>query len=110
MPKIDKAAYQQRLDRISELLSGIVAHAADQARERCPYRDRRDECTAAFRCRNQRPPAAAGAREQCGHDGTFDYRSAWEADPDAHDRAKSRIGRVKKDAAGRRAVARKPPG
>ena len=111
MPKIDKAAYQQRLDRITELLSGIVAHAADTARERCPYRDRRDECTASFRCRNQRPPAAAGGRERCGHDGTFDYRSAWESDPDAHGRAKSRIDRVKADAAGRRrANARKRPG
>ena len=111
MPKIDKAAYQQRLDRITELFSGIVAHAADSARERCPYRDRRDECTAAFRCRNQRPPAAAGAREQCGHDGAFDYRSAWETDPDAHGRAKSRIDRVKEDAAGRRqGSARERPG
>ena len=101
MPKIDKAAYQQRLDRITELLSGIVAHAADQARERCPYRDRHDECTAAFRCRNQRPPAAAGAREQCGHDGVFDYRSAWESDPESLDRARARIDSVK-DAAGQR--------
>jgi hypothetical protein len=102
MPKVDKKAYQQRLERITELLSGIVAHAADQARERCPYRNRRDECTAAFRCRNQRPPAAAGAPEQCGHDGAFDYRSAWESDAAAHGRAKSRIDRLKEDASRRR--------
>ena len=101
MPKIDKAAYQQRLDRITELLTGIVTQAADSARERCPYRNRRDECTAAFRCRNQRPPTAADAPEQCGHDGVFDYRSAWESDPESLDRARARIDRVK-DAAGQR--------
>ena len=102
MAKIDKAAYRQRLERITDLFSDIVTHAADQARERCPYRNRRDECTAAFRCRNQRPPAAAGAPEQCGHDGTFDYRSAWEADPETHDRAKARISRLKQDSRRRR--------
>ena len=110
MAKVDKAAYQERLDRIAELLSGIVAHAADSARGRCPYRDRKDECTAAFRCRNQRPPAAAGGLAQCGHDGAFDYRSAWESDPDAHGRAKSRIDQVKADAGRRRAGTRERPG
>ena len=102
MAKLDKAAYQQRLDRITDLLSGIVSHAADQALERCPYRNRRDECTAAFRCRNQRPPAAEGGPEQCGHDGRFDYRTAWESDPDAHHRTKSRLDRLKREASRRR--------
>jgi len=95
MAKIDKAAYRQRLERITDLFSDIVTHAADQARERCPYRNRHDECTAAFRCRNQRPPPTPGEAEQCAHDGTFDYRSAWDADPAARDRAKARIGRLK---------------
>ena len=95
MAKIDKAAYRLRLERITGLFSDIVTHAAAQARGRCPYRNRRDECTAAFRCGNQRPPAAAGGPAQCGHDGAFDYRSAWEADPEAHDQAKVRIGRLK---------------
>jgi len=102
MAKIDKAAYRQRLERISNLFSDIVTHAADQARQRCPYRNRRDECTAAFRCGNQQPPAADGGPQQCGHDGTFDYRSAWEADPEAHDQAKARISRLKQDSRRRR--------
>ena len=102
MAKIDKAAYRQRLERISSLFSDIVTHAAAQARQRCPYRNRRDECSAAFRCGNQRPPTAAGAPAQCGHDGAFDYRSAWEADPEAHDRAKARISRLKQDSWRRR--------
>ena len=102
MAKIDKAAYQQRLDRITDLLSGIVTHAADQARWRCPYRDRHDACTAAFRCRNQRPPAAEGEPERCGHDGSFDYRTAWESDPGARRRAKSRLDRLKREKGQRR--------
>jgi len=105
--KIDKTAYQARLDRITELFAGMVAKADEVSRHRCPYRDRADQCTAAFRCRNQRPPAVTGDPALCGHDGRFDYRPAWETDPSAYARAKHKIGRVKADAARRR---RTPPG
>ena len=102
MTKLDKAAYQQRLDRLGELLSAIVDHAGEASRHRCPYRDRLDQCTAAFRCRNQRPPETPGGPPRCGHDGTFDYRSAWEMSAKAHDVAKARIERVRTEAARRR--------
>ena len=102
MTKIDKAAWQQRLDRLGELLSGIVDHADEASRHRCPYRDRFDQCTAAFGCRNQQPPETPGGPARCGHDGTFDYRSAWEMSAKAHDVAKARIERVRTDAARRR--------
>ena len=102
MTKLDKAAYQQRLDRLGELLSAIVDHAGEASRHRCPYRDRLDQCTAAFGCRNQRPPETPGGPPRCGHDGTFDYRSAWELSPRAYDVAKARIERVRTEAARRR--------
>lgn len=103
MPKIDKHEYRKRLDRITELFSGMVSQADEMSRHRCPYRDRHDQCTAAFRCRNQRPPAEAGNLALCGHDGKFDYRSAWESAPSAYGRAKARIERVRDEAAKRRA-------
>jgi hypothetical protein len=102
MTKIDKAAWQRRLDRLSELLSGIADHAEEVSRHRCPYRDRLDQCTAAFRCRAQRPPETPGGPARCGHDGTFDYRSAWESSASAYDVAKARIERVRTEAARRR--------
>jgi len=102
MPKIDKQEYQKRLDRITELFSGMVEKADEVSRHRCPYRDRHDECTAAFRCRNQRPPAEGRKLALCGHDGKFDYRSAWESVPATYERAKERLGRVKQEAAKRR--------
>ena len=102
MTKLDKAAYQQRLDRLGELLSAIVEHADEASRHRCPYRDRLDQCTAAFSCRHQQPPETPGGPPRCGHDGTFDYRSAWELSARAHDVAKARIERVRTEAAHRR--------
>lgn len=104
MAKIDKEAYQARLDRITELFAGMVIKADEVSLHRCSYRDRLDQCTAAFRCRNQRPPTVAGDPAICGHDGRFDYRSAWESDPTTYARAKARIGRVKDQAARRRSA------
>jgi len=95
MAKIDKAEYQKRLDRITEIFSDMVVHADESARHRCPYRNRFDQCTAAISCRNQQPPRAAGEPAQCGHDGRFDYRSAWESDPSNYRRAKEKIEKIK---------------
>jgi hypothetical protein len=77
--RIDPAAFRERLERISELFAGMAAHADQQAKHRCPYKDRRDQCTAQFGCRNQRPPAQPGELQSCAaRDGQLDYRSAWE--------------------------------
>ncbi len=87
-------------DALLEILSGIAEHATAQAAERCPYRDRHDVCTAKFRCRNQRPSDDDPAVELCGHDGPFDYRSAWESEPRLYEKARADIARIK--APGRR--------
>lgn len=77
--RIDPEAFKQRLERLSELFAGMVVHADEQAKVRCPYKDHRDQCTAKFGCRNQRPPSQPGGLEVCAaQDGQFDYRSAWE--------------------------------
>ena len=95
-------AYQERLDRIAEIFKDVVSHAEVSSRTRCPYRDRHDTCTALFRCRNQLGSQSEADRLACGHDGTFDYRTAWEASPRAHGRAKEKITAIKRDADARR--------
>ena len=75
--RIDPEAFKQRLERISELFAGMVVHADEQAKQRCPYKDRRDQCTAKFGCRNQRPPSQPEGLQLCAAQ-DLDYRSAWE--------------------------------
>lgn len=99
---------QESFDRLTDILSEIVTGADAQAATRCPYRDRHDRCTARFRCRNQ--AAIEGMadprpiiddddepRLRCTHDGGFDYRSAWESDPAAVERAFERTRRARKN-------------
>lgn len=77
--RIDPEAFRQRLDRISEIFAGMVTHAGEQAQHRCPYKDRRDQCTAQFSCRNQGTASQAGGLPSCtAPDGQLDYRSAWQ--------------------------------
>ena len=112
---------QKRFDRLTEIFSGIVTQADAQASTRCPYRDRHDRCTAKFRCRNQAQPgrnqaqpgrnqAQPGRNQEgattlpdgddteliCRHDGTFDYRRAWESDPRTAQTARERIRRQRR--------------
>ncbi len=98
----DADAYQERLDRIAAIFTDLVAHAEVSSRTRCPYRDRHDLCTALFRCRNQLATPDDADRLTCGHDGTFDYRTAWEAHPRSRVRAREKIARIKRDAESRR--------
>ena len=100
----ERQAFEERLDRIAALFTDIVVQAEASSRSRCPYRDRRDLCTALFRCRNQLSSGAEG-RPACGHDGTFDYRSAWESHPRAAVRAREKIAAVKEEAEARRRTA-----
>ena len=78
MQKIDKAEYQKRLDRISSIFADMMRHADKQSAERCPYKNRFDQCTAQFGCRNQRKSDVAGEPFLCVGDDKLDYRSAWE--------------------------------
>jgi len=79
MPKIDRAEYQKRLDALSEILMVIAAHACEVSTSRCPYKNKRDECTAQFGCRNKRKPIQIGGAPICASDDKLDYRSAWES-------------------------------
>lgn len=76
--RVDPAAYQERLDRISELFASMIEVAGEVSTRRCPYRDRLDRCTAAFGCRNQRFPGGKLGPKLCGGDEAIDYRGAWE--------------------------------
>jgi hypothetical protein len=76
--RIDPAAYQERLERIGELFSTMMATVTELSTRRCPYRDASDNCTAQFGCRNQRFPEGKGGPKLCGGDDKLDYRSAWE--------------------------------
>ncbi len=107
MSKIDPKEVQKRITRISEMFSEMVVHAETVSQTRCPYRDRKDQCTAEFRCRNQKSPGADGALHLCGHDGKFDYLSAWESQPLAHERAKKKIREIREGAARRRKESRR---
>lgn len=82
MPKIAKEEYRKRLDKITELFASMVGHADEQATYRCPYKNRFDQCTAKFGCRNQRKPRVKGKLLMCGGDDKLDYRSAWDTEAD----------------------------
>ena len=110
MPKISQEDYQQRLDRLTEIFADIVSHADEQAAHRCPYRDAHDRCTAAFSCGNQIAAVEKGEPTTCGHDGTFDYSLAWETDPATRERAKTKLGAIRRAAAARREGATLPTG
>ncbi|MBT5060088.1 MAG: hypothetical protein HOM68_26335 [Gemmatimonadetes bacterium] len=94
MAAIDPREVQKRFDRLTSILGDIASHADSQAAERCPYRDRHDQCTAKFHCRNQTPTEASDM-QHCGHDGRFDYRSAWETDPAAVERARQKLKKTR---------------
>ena len=76
--RVDAAAWERRRERLSTILSAMADHAMMQATFRCPYKNRHDECTAKFGCRNQRRARRGGSLPTCGGDDKLDYRSAWE--------------------------------
>ena len=66
------------LDRVKELFSSLMETATEHSTRRCPYKNRHDQCTAEFGCRNQRKRELEGALLDCASDDKLDYRSAWE--------------------------------
>ncbi|MBM3725263.1 MAG: hypothetical protein FJW40_07560 [Acidobacteria bacterium] len=78
-PPITQADYQERVDRLMEILGGIISHSARQTASRCPYKNRHNCCTAQFGCRNKRKPEAPGELPVCAGDDRIDYRPAWQA-------------------------------
>ncbi|HAB13287.1 MAG TPA: ferredoxin [Planctomycetaceae bacterium] len=82
--RIDSEAVERRRARLTRIFADIVQHAQVQCLSRCPYRDRRDLCTAQFGCRNQGPVDPQYGLSSCLCDGELDYRGAWEVeDPEA---------------------------
>ena len=82
--RIDREAVEQRRRRLTRIFADMVEHAQVQCLVRCPYRDRRDLCTARFGCRNQGPVDEVAGLPLCECDGKLDYRGAWEVeDPEA---------------------------
>jgi hypothetical protein len=79
MEKIDPKEYQKRLDRMTELFSDMVRHADKLSTCRCPYKNRHNQCTAPFGCRNKRKPEQIGELPRCAGDDKLNYRAAWEA-------------------------------
>ena len=75
---IDRHVYQERLDRIGEIFSTMMTTVEDLTGRRCPYKNRFDQCTAQFGCRNQRQPEDPTQLKVCGGDDKLDYRSAWD--------------------------------
>ncbi len=78
MPGPDKARLRRSLDRLNEVMSGIVQKAEEASLQRCPYKNAEDCCTAHFGCRHQRPPTGPGGLKVCTSDDKLDYRKAWE--------------------------------
>lgn len=76
--RLDQAAYERRLERITSLFSDMMETVEDLSGKRCPYKNMHGRCTANFGCRNQRKPPAKGEPYICGGDDKIDYRSAWE--------------------------------
>jgi hypothetical protein len=104
MVESDEERFRERRQRITEILADIAGHAQSVSTLRCPYKNKPGECTARFRCRNQRRPDTGGAL-LCGHDGTFDYRVAWETRPETYDRTREKLRRIREEAARRREAA-----
>lgn len=75
---IDEKSWAQRRERLTKIFSSMANHAMEQATFRCPYKNRYEECTAKFGCRNQRLPRTKNGMLRCGSDDKIDYRSAWE--------------------------------
>ena len=98
MSKTEDERYQERLARLTDILSDIAGHAQDVSKERCPYKSKPGLCTAKFSCRNQLPALEVGGSFVCSHDGTFDYRNAWEARPDAYEKTREKLRRIREDA------------
>ena len=71
--------YNESLEKLAAIMNPIAKHAEVQAMFRCPYKNRFDECTAKFGCRNQRKQEE-GELMLCASDDKLDYRPYWETE------------------------------
>ena len=85
MPPIDGSKYEKSRKKLTQILTDIARHAQTQSLTRCPYKNKLDQCTAQFGCRNKRKPIAESELPACASDDRLDYRSAWEVDPQSYE-------------------------
>jgi hypothetical protein len=76
--RVDRERYRASLARLEEIYRGISESAVSVSSWRCPYKDIRDRCTAAFGCRNQSYVDGPDRPALCTGSDDLDYRSAWE--------------------------------
>jgi len=101
MPEPTKKDYQRRLDQIADIYADILDSAQKdlKGQGRCPYRTAKDICTAKFGCANRADPRDKSEELICAHDGTLDFRTAWETQPENYVKTKNKIKQVKTKAA-----------
>ena len=90
--------FQKRLDRINSIFTAILGHAEESSLYRCPYRDSQDLCTALFSCRNQVSITGEPDSFSCSHNGSFDYRRAWESNPKGWKRMQEKTAAIRDEA------------
>ncbi len=93
---------------MTEIFAEILGNAQEKVMDpisgqgRCPYRSSKDICTAKFGCANRQEPRDNsldnGAEPICAHDGTLDFRGAWETRPESYRKTKEKIASVRDQA------------
>ena len=66
--------------RLYGIFKEMSATVDEVSRGRCPYKNVKDRCTAAFGCRNQSREGPPGSLPLCVGSDDLDYRSAWMMD------------------------------
>ena len=61
--QIDPERYRESLARLHGIFASITETVTEVSKQRCPYKDASDGCTAGFRCRNQTPNESGSGRE-----------------------------------------------
>ncbi|MEE8436166.1 MAG: hypothetical protein V3S64_15375 [bacterium] len=61
--KVDPVRYRESLANLQKIFEGISETVTEVSKERCPYKDASNACTAGFRCRNQVPNESGSDRE-----------------------------------------------
>ena len=62
-PKVDPVRYRESLAKLQKIFTNITETVTEVSKERCPYKDASNGCTAGFRCRNQVPNVNESGRE-----------------------------------------------
>ena len=76
-PDVDPEKFRASMERLFEIYQAISSKADDVMKSRCPYKDARSRCTAAFDCRNQFFTKDPSAKPVCAGSDLIDYRPAW---------------------------------